>query len=167
MGRVMVGIDGSPGAQTALAFAADEARMRSATLEVVYVHAMPPHASPFAHGLSAEVASADLYADMLERDREAEEQAQDQARRFGERLLDRAVEVVGAGDLRPETTLLFDRRPARRLIELVRRRGDVDLLVVGSRGRGELTGVILGSTSQACVAHARVPVTVVPAPRPA
>jgi nucleotide-binding universal stress UspA family protein len=36
-----------------------------------------------------------------------------------------------------------------------------DLLVVGSRGRGPLGGLVLGSVSQACLAHAPCPVVVV------
>lgn len=35
-----------------------------------------------------------------------------------------------------------------------------DLLVVGSRGTGRVSGLVLGSVSAACVAHARVPVLV-------
>ena len=48
--------------------------------------------------------------------------------------------------------------PARGLIESAAR---ADLLVVGARGRGGFTGLVLGSVSDQCVRHAPCPVTVV------
>lgn len=44
---------------------------------------------------------------------------------------------------------------------LVARSEGVDLLVVGSRGHGELTGMLLGSVSTYCVTHATCPVLVI------
>lgn len=161
MGRVVVGIDGSEGAQAALDFAAAEARMRASTLEVVYVHALGSLGSPFAHGLSAEVVSGDLYAQMVAKEQEERDQFEERARQFGERLLADAVEAADTDGLQVQTTLLFDRRPAKRIVGLASERGDVDLIVVGSRGRGELSGRLLGSVSQAVVNHARVPVTLI------
>ena len=45
--------------------------------------------------------------------------------------------------------------------ELTDAAGAGSLLVVGSRGRGAVTGTVMGSTSQGCVQHARGPVVVV------
>lgn len=41
---------------------------------------------------------------------------------------------------------------------------DADLIVAGSRGFGEVRGLVLGSTSQALVHHADRPVLIVPSP---
>jgi nucleotide-binding universal stress UspA family protein len=49
--------------------------------------------------------------------------------------------------------------PAKTLIDVSRQSR---MLVVGSRGRGGLAGMLLGSVSEQCVRHAECPVLVVP-----
>lgn len=49
--------------------------------------------------------------------------------------------------------------PVKTLIALSQ---DARMLVVGSRGRGALAGMLLGSVSEKCVRHAACPVLVVP-----
>lgn len=166
MGDIVVGVDGSKNARAAMDFAVEEARLRGAKLRAVYVQdGGRQRGGPRLDGLDVGYTSAEGYQALVERSDEEREEMQTRARQHAEQLLEQVVRSVESqGDVEIERVTLFDRRPARRLVELVN--GDPDnvaLLVIGARGRGELTSVLLGSVSQACVTHARVPVTVVPA----
>jgi nucleotide-binding universal stress UspA family protein len=135
-GRIVVGIDGSPGARKALAWAVDEARRREATLEAVHVWHTPyvdgyGYASAALDPVAMEVAARALADEAVEPHRH-----------------DAHIEVhVICGS--PAATLVHEAK-------------DAELLVVGSRGRGGFTGLLLGSVSQQVVHHAPCPVVVVP-----
>lgn len=51
---------------------------------------------------------------------------------------------------------------AKELIDASKR---ADLLVVGSRGLGGFTGLLLGSVSHQCALHAHCPIVIVPSPK--
>ena len=66
--------------------------------------------------------------------------------------------------LRPEvtcTSTIFEEAASLALIEASQ---DTDLLVVGSRGHGGFTGLLLGSVAQHCLYHSACSVVVVPPP---
>jgi nucleotide-binding universal stress UspA family protein len=69
-----------------------------------------------------------------------------------------ADEGISAEAPIPVSTLVAEGNAARALLDASE---DADLLVVGSRGHGGFTGVLVGSVSQQCVNHAKCPVVVV------
>ncbi|KZB85817.1 universal stress protein [Amycolatopsis regifaucium] len=139
VGSVVVGTDGSESSDAALAFAFDEASLRGTDLIVVRVwNEVTDHESARAHALTVD-------PDAIE---SAERQALD------EQLVPWRAKYP---DLYVETVVARG-RPVRALLGFGER---AQLLVVGSRGRGGFQGMLLGSTSQALVAHSECPVAVV------
>ena len=135
--RVIVGVDGSPQSVHALSWACRRAETCGDTVRAVCVWSL---------GASGE----DW---MVQPDVSAEGQ------RHAERVLREVVERARTDHpaVKVETAVI-EGPPARVLVDLS---ADADLLVVGSRGRGGFSGLLLGSVSQQCVHHAHCPVTVV------
>jgi nucleotide-binding universal stress UspA family protein len=170
VGRIVVGVDGSSGARTALAWAADEARLRQAVLQVVHAYHARDLAAPFyfpsQHAVPAttvggagEPAPEEL-AESMRDHAEFEQAYRGQAEEFLDGLLGELEETVGK--VQVQRTVVADRHPAQALVDLS---ADADLLVVGSRGRGGFGSMLLGSVSHAVVLHATSPVVVVPSRR--
>lgn len=135
--RVVVGVDDSPAARQAVAFAVREAALRGATLDAVMAIELPDYAW------------IDPYH--VENHSEA-----DNLRKAEDALRSILAEVgTAAVDVQPVVMVV----PAA--TALIQRSADADLLVVGSRGRGGFRGMLMGSVSLQCVLHAHCPVTVV------
>jgi nucleotide-binding universal stress UspA family protein len=136
---VVVGLDGSASSVAALSWAAEYADATGGTVRAVlawhYPAAGPAPAGP-APGVVTE---------------EVRQSLQDN--------LDRAVAKVYSDRpaARLETRMSFG-HPAQVLIDESQ---TADLLVVGQRGRGAFTGMLLGSVSIHCVTNAECPVIVV------
>jgi nucleotide-binding universal stress UspA family protein len=166
MGGIVVGVDDSPGARKALAWAVAEAKLRGAALNVVYVYKpeealTAPLYFPSQHaiptvptGSVGEPSQADL-ASVLQ----TQEFLRDTAQAHGEELVDDLLREIGEAGVDVQQSVVQDRHPADVLVELS---SEADLLVVGSRGRGGFRELVLGSVSHACVLHAACPVVVVP-----
>ena len=72
------------------------------------------------------------------------------------------ADAARASGIRDDAELLAETgEPARRLLELAEERR-VDLIIVGSRGRGAWMSAILGSVSGHLAANAPCPVVIVP-----
>ena len=63
----------------------------------------------------------------------------------------------------PVTTVLRHGDPAEEILRLVREE-PIDLICMGARGRGRVTGALLGSVSTAVLHHSPVPVVVLHPP---
>lgn len=145
MERIIVGIDTTDSAQQGLRWALGlAAQLRpgheSVTVDVVRVLPEAPRA---ALGLPSHVPPSMV----AERRREAEQE-----------LADLVAEVDPDGG-HHVTARLVDGSPAEVLIDLAR---EADLLVLGSSHLGTVSGAVLGSVAQRCIAEAPVPVVVVP-----
>jgi nucleotide-binding universal stress UspA family protein len=143
LSRIVVGIDGSPAADAALAHALDEARLRNLPLRVVCAWAVPAieyAGAPFA-------ATPDLNI-------EAEHTA--------DAVLEQAVKTIGPAPGVLVETSAVSGHPVNVLLEEAKH---ASLLVVGSRGRNALASIVLGSVSQGVAHHCPTPLMIVPAPR--
>lgn len=73
-------------------------------------------------------------------------------------LAETVVEVYGADEALDVDTQVHQGSAARTLLDAS---SDAQMLIIGSRGHGGFTGLLLGSVSSACAEHARCPVLVV------
>jgi len=138
-GPVVVGVDGSPTSEAAIAFAFEAASTRGASLTAVLAW------SDFIVDSMYHTAPAALDWAAIEQD--YERLLAERLAGWQEKFPDVAVERVVIRERAVHALL--------RLAETAR------LVVVGSRGRGGFAGMLLGSTSQALVHHSPCPVAVV------
>jgi nucleotide-binding universal stress UspA family protein len=138
-GPVVVGVDGSPASEEAVAIAFDEAAWRG--VDLVAVHTWLDFTSDNAYAYARQFVL-------------------DWSRIETEELELLAQRLAGWQEKYPEVTVrrVVERdRPLRQLLE---RAEEAQLLVVGSRGRGGFSSMLLGSTSQALIYHAPCPLII-------
>ncbi|KIE23332.1 universal stress protein UspA [Streptomyces sp. MUSC 125] len=141
-GPVLLGVDGSPVAEAAVGFAFAEAALRGTGIVALHawtpwnVQVPPPQdpSEPYAREPGTLAAGERrLLAEVVAGQRE----------RFPDVPVEHAVVRGGAREA------------------LIEASANAGLLVVGARGRGGFTGLLLGSVSQAVLHHAHCPVAVV------
>ena len=142
---VVVGYDGSQGAEAALLVALEEARRRNATLRVVAAWHVP---APLV-GATVTLTDADRLGEDI--------------RTALTRVVDDAVAALRAEDADVDVEAVVVEGPA--VTVLLGEAADAELLVVGSRGLGGFRELLLGSVSHQCAQHASCPVLIVPPQR--
>lgn len=141
MVKIVVGIDGSEAAKNALRWALEEARLRSAKIVAVHAWEAPP-----AMPEPGPAPGFDLVGILPE------------VEEAGERLVKAVVEEVVGDDSDVTVEPVAIQGPAASvLVEAAR---DADMLVVGSRGHGGFTALLLGSVSQQLAHHAPCPLLI-------
>ncbi|MGO8960488.1 MAG: universal stress protein [Streptosporangiaceae bacterium] len=137
---VVVGVDGSPESVGALKWAAEYAAAVGATIKAVLSWHYPAAAGPAPVGVAPQTISDEVRANM-------------------QLALDNAVaEVYGPTPPKNVQTEVAYGHPSQVLVEESQ---SADLLVVGNRGHGSFTGMLVGSVSIHCVTNAACPVVVV------
>lgn len=141
--KIVVGIEGSGGAKAALKWAIQEAKFRHAT--IVVATAFSPSWVPVSPDFTY------IPVDNFN--------VEDEVGRMQEHIAHEVLEEVGAA----KADIKYVRKkgsPADTLIAIAEAE-DADMLVVGSRGRGGVRGLLLGSVSHQIAHHGSCPVVIV------
>jgi nucleotide-binding universal stress UspA family protein len=148
-GRVVVGIDGSPGSRAALLAAVLAADLRGDTVEVITAPLSDTELGAWGTGAWPAVPLPDPDSILGA--------ARDTARH----MVDEVIEELGdrrRSEPRVDVRAVIG-EPAEVLVRAAR---GADRLVVGHRGRGAVGSLVLGSVGLHCLAAAPCPVTIVP-----
>jgi nucleotide-binding universal stress UspA family protein len=140
-GNVVVGVDGSEMSQRAAEFAFEEAALRGTGVTAVHSWTLPWIRSLLSHRIELATVTGPAFE-------------QEAAAVLSESL----AEIRKQHPTVPVVEQTVEERPAE---ALVRASQDAQLLVVGSRGRGGVAGLLLGSVSHAVIHHAACPVAVI------
>jgi nucleotide-binding universal stress UspA family protein len=137
--RIVVGMDGSPAAQRALAWAAGRSGETGAG--IVAVHVLT-YSREFATDLS--LATITTWRHNLERD-----------------LAGPWTEPARSAGVPVRALVVEDESPAAGIMAVTAREG-ADLIVVGTHGHGNIADRLLGATTYLVTHRARTPVVVIP-----
>ncbi|HLG01892.1 MAG TPA: universal stress protein [Acidimicrobiia bacterium] len=140
---IILGIDGSDGANRALAWCRDNAPKLGAEVLAVHVYSLAAFALPYYDVPAVAQAAVSTGVDLA-------------------KALDTEWTAPLAGI--PHRTALVEGPTARSLLDIAKRE-NAAMIVVGSRGHGGFAELLLGSVSHHLTHHATCPVLVVPARR--
>ena len=141
MSGIIVGVDGSGHSQRALEWAMKEAAIRHVPLTVLTVH----------EAIRGYFSGVALYPDDPARTEQARQAAQAETDK-----------VLAGLDLPRPDSVTVKAVHGFPVEELVNAGKDADMIVLGSRGAGGFTRLLMGSTASQVSQHAHCPVLIVP-----
>ena len=146
--KILVPIDGSKPSDHALVAALDVAEKYGSTITLM--HVIEPLTYPISpYPSSGDVTSAPFWIDDYYQ----------KTRENSKKMLNEATELAKKRSPNTEIkTTLDEGRPARHILIEAENH---DLIIIGSRGLGEIRGIFLGSVSHQVVNEAKIPVLVV------
>ncbi len=154
--HIVVPLDGSPLAETALPYAIEIARRFEADIVLIQnldtVFPAVPETTDKANQPDTKLAL--LIKEAHEQDR--------RMRAAADQYLKSKVEVVEASGVKGSRNL-FIRAPFHSMMEFCREAG-VDLIVMTTHGRGGIKRAVLGSTTDKTIRESRIPVLVIRPP---
>jgi len=142
--KILLAADGSPCTEAAARHVVAHLDWFANRPEVHVLHVTAPVPSRIATGVAAVAGRAAV---------------EDYHREEGEAALAVAVKVFREAGVACEASWTVGEVPAE--LDRYARRHAIDLLVMGSRGHGGLTGVVLGSVTAKCLATLQLPIMVV------
>ncbi len=142
-GTIVVGVDGSPSADLALAWAVEEAAFQKRPLVIVHAERRLTTQEMAIYGNGGTAPS----------------ELEQQLRVAAASIVEGAAAKAGELDPAVEASTLFEVGDAREV--LLRISETAAMVVVGSRGHGRIVSLLLGSVSAAVAKHAACPVAVV------
>lgn len=150
--QLAIAYDGSPSAATAVRIAG--ALFDDARAALVTVPAPPPPGVRNASRWLMNVPSGTLEHALSEIEAEAAEEAHE--------IAAQGAEEAGVAGLAAEPVVTKSHTPSWEALLAAARKAGADVLVCGTRGRGEIARAVLGSTSSSLLHHADLPLLVVP-----
>jgi universal stress protein A len=148
--RILVPIDFSEHSRRTVAYATRTAKRNNSTIYLLHVFQIPDYVvTPYTRRSqnSAEVQSHVVAA---------EQDARENLEAFAQELSNRGIKV------QPYLRVGY---PFDEIV-LMAKHFDVDLIIIGSHGRGGISRLLVGSTAERVVEHASCPVLVVKEPPP-
>jgi nucleotide-binding universal stress UspA family protein len=137
--HIVVGLDGSPSSLAALRWAVRQVKLTGGTVDAITAWQIPAAITGYGWAPIAMSECADM-------------------ERIAQRLLDGAIGEAVAPDDRWRVHGQTIRGTAGKV--LADASAGADLLVLGSRGHGQLADAVIGSVGQHCIHHAHCPVVI-------